>query len=128
MRSLGTLTGCFMHNSKSDLAGIRRIHAFAYFLLGFFMLAAVAMPSVAEARGAPDSFADLAEKLLPAVVNISTTQKVSGRAEDIPQFDFPPGSPFRDFFEQFQRKRREAPQRRGTSLGSSSSAASKASR
>ena len=66
----------------------------------------------------PDGFADLVEKLLPAVVNISTTQKVSGRAEDAPQFDFPPGSPFRDFFDQFQRKRRESPQRRGTSLGS----------
>ncbi|MCG8545449.1 MAG: DegQ family serine endoprotease [Alphaproteobacteria bacterium] len=83
------------------------------------VLAAVAwIPVRAEARGAPDSFADLADKLLPAVVNISTTQKVAGRTEEAPQFDFPPGSPFRDFFDQFQRKRREAPQRRGTSLGS----------
>jgi len=118
MRSLGTLTGCFMHGSKSDFAGFRQIHAFSSYFLGFLLLVAVALPSAAQARGAPDSFADLAEKLLPAVVNISTTQKVSGRAEDMPQFDFPPGSPFRDFFEQFQRKRREAPQRRGTSLGS----------
>lgn len=72
----------------------------------------------ADARGAPDSFADLAERLLPAVVNISTTQKAAGRPENMPQFDFPPGSPFKEFFEQFQRKRQEAPQRRGTSLGS----------
>jgi serine protease Do len=107
-----------MHGLKSDFADVRQIHAFSSYLLGFVMLIAVGLPSAAEARGAPDSFADLAEKLLPAVVNISTTQKVSGRAEDMPQFDFPPGSPFRDFFEQFQRKRREAPQRRGTSLGS----------
>jgi serine protease Do len=79
---------------------------------------ALSLPLRADARGAPDSFADLVQGLLPAVVNVSTTQKVAGRGEEVPQFDFPPGSPFRDFFEQFQRKRREAPQRRGTSLGS----------
>jgi serine protease Do len=83
-----------------------------------FLAFALIAPSGADARGTPETFADLAEKLLPAVVNISTTQKVSGRDDELPQFDFPPGSPFRDFFEQFQRKRREAPQRRGTSLGS----------
>ena len=107
-----------MNGSKSDFAGVRPIRAFFSGFLGIFLLVAVASPLTAEARGTPESFADLAEKLLPAVVNISTTQKVSGRAEDLPQFDFPPGSPFRDFFEQFQRKRRDAPQRRGTSLGS----------
>ena len=54
-------------------------------LLFVVLLAAVAwMPVRAEARGAPDSFADLAEKLLPAVVNISTTQKVAGRTEETP--------------------------------------------
>jgi len=90
-----------------------------YGLLVVFVSFIAALPLAnAEARGAPDSFADLAERLLPAVVNISTTQKVAGRAENMPQFDFPPGSPFKEFFEQFQRKRQEAPQRRGTSLGS----------
>jgi serine protease Do len=107
-----------MHGSTSAFAGGRQIRAVSSFLFGFLLLVVMAMPTAVEARGAPDSFADLADGLLPAVVNISTTQKVSGRAEDVPQFDFPPGSPFRDFFEQFQRKRREAPQRRGTSLGS----------
>ncbi|HEY0418923.1 MAG TPA: serine protease, partial [Acetobacteraceae bacterium] len=33
----------------------------------------------AYARSAPESFADLAEKLLPGVVNISTTQTVAAR-------------------------------------------------
>ncbi|MCB1532904.1 MAG: DegQ family serine endoprotease [Alphaproteobacteria bacterium] len=49
----------------------------------------------------PGSFADLAEKLLPAVVNISSTQKMEEPQNypDMPQF--PPGSPFEDFFEQF---------------------------
>jgi len=107
-----------MIGSKSDAAEIRPARAFSHIFFGLLVFFAVAAPSGANARGAPDSFADLAENLLPAVVNISTTQKVSGRDEELPQFDFPPGSPFRDFFEQFQRKRREAPQRRGTSLGS----------
>ena len=35
----------------------------------------IVFASQSHARGAPESFADLAEKLLPAVVNISTTQK-----------------------------------------------------
>ena len=63
----------------------------------------------------PQSFADLAERLLPAVVNISTTQTVSGTGPDIPRF--PPGSPFEDFFDDFM-DRRDVPERRATSLGS----------
>ncbi len=78
----------------------------------------LAFAQVAAARGAPDSFADLAERLSPAVVNISTTQrvKVSGR-EFMPQF--PPGSPFEDFFrDYFDQQRRNGRTRRITSLGS----------
>jgi serine protease Do len=83
----------------------------------------------AAARAAPESFADLAQKLLPAVVNISTTQTARGdqnpsqrRGPEIPQF--PPGSPFEEFFKDFfdrqqQQPRGERPQpRRQTSLGS----------
>ncbi|GAA0590404.1 DegQ family serine endoprotease [Caenispirillum bisanense] len=72
----------------------------------------------AAAREAPESFADLAEKLLPAVVNISTTQSLTGeRGPQMPQF--PPGSPFEDFFREFF-DRQQAPSmpRRATSLGS----------
>ncbi len=59
----------------------------------------------AYAKTAPQSFADLAERLLPAVVNISSTQKVES-AEDFPEMpQFPPGSPFEDFFEEFMDKR-----------------------
>lgn len=75
------------------------------------------LPSPANSRGAPDSFADLAETLLPAVVNVSTSQSVSTSSEGAPEFEFPPGSPFRDFFDQFNRRREDAP-RRATSLGS----------
>src|SRR6516164_7098124 len=90
----------------------------------------------AYARSAPDSFADLAAKLLPAVVNISSTQAVQARAgggpgagPEIPLF--PPGSPFEQFFKDFLNRNRppgpggrggEAqppqPERRMQSLGS----------
>ncbi|PCJ98176.1 MAG: serine protease [Zetaproteobacteria bacterium] len=53
----------------------------------------------------PTSFADLAEKLSPAVVNISSTQKtiVPHDFPEMPQF--PNGSPFEDFFEEFMERR-----------------------
>jgi len=87
----------------------------------------VGWPS-AVARPAPDSFADLADKLLPSVVNISTTQTMKPErqrersAPGRPQF--PPGSPFEEFFKDFfdhqgQRgDRPEAKPRKATSLGS----------
>lgn len=53
----------------------------------------------------PVSFADLAERLLPAVVNISSTQKME-EPDDYPEMpQFPPGSPFEDFFEEFMDRR-----------------------
>jgi serine protease Do len=73
----------------------------------------------AQARGAPDSFADLAERLLPAVVNISATQvnKKKRRLPEMPQF--PPGSPFEEFFRDFfDRNQRDSKPRKSSSLGS----------
>ena len=64
----------------------------------------------------PGSFADLAEKLTPSVVNISTTMVIKkGKNLELPQF--PEGSPFEEFFKEFEdkgRKRGENPE----SLGS----------
>lgn len=75
------------------------------------------LSSAAEARPAPDSFADLAEKLLPSVVNISTTQVVQGRNQELPQIQ--PGHPFEDFFKEFfDRNQNGQRPRRATSLGS----------
>jgi len=75
--------------------------------------------SGAFAKGPPESFADLAEKALPAVVNISTTQTVKREtAPGHPQI--PPGSPFEEFFREFfdrQQRPDSAPQQ-VTSLGS----------
>ncbi|MFZ9996151.1 MAG: serine protease, partial [Pelagibacteraceae bacterium] len=53
-----------------------------------------------SARPAPDSFADLAEKLMPSVVNISTTQTIKTTNNPFP-FQFPPGSPFEEMFKDF---------------------------
>ena len=53
-----------------------------------------------NAKSVPESFADLAEKLIPSVVNISTTQTVVTNINPFP-FEFPPGSPFEDLFKEF---------------------------
>ncbi|MEM1398685.1 MAG: Do family serine endopeptidase, partial [Pseudomonadota bacterium] len=75
--------------------------------------------AMAQPNNAPDSFADLAERLLPAVVNISTTQRGPQReGPEVPQF--PEGSPFEEFFRDFleRQERNGQPQRRANSLGS----------
>jgi serine protease Do len=53
------------------------------------------------AKDAPASFADLAERLMPSVVNISTTTIVTTNSNPFPGFQFPPGSPFEDMFKEF---------------------------
>ena len=52
-------------------------------------------------KNTPSSFADLAEKLMPSVVNISTTQTIITKSNPFPGFEFPPGSPFGDMFKEF---------------------------
>ena len=65
------------------------------------------------AKSIPRSFADLAERLMPSVVNISTTQTITTQSNPFP-FQFPPGSPFEDMFKEFDRPT----ERQATSLGS----------
>lgn len=73
----------------------------------------------AEAQGAPESFADLVEKLSPAVVNISTSQNVErSRGRDFPMPNLPEGSPFEDFFKEFFGERGQGGPRKRTALGS----------
>jgi serine protease Do len=57
----------------------------------------------AAARG-PENIADVAEQVIDAVVNISTSQKVDPHIVNIP--DLPPGSPMEDFFDQFFKNHR----------------------
>ena len=76
----------------------------------------------ANARPVPDSFADLAEKLLPSVVTISSTVQASAHAQQGPEnFQFPPGSPFEEYFKRFfgpNGPQQQRPQRPPNSLGS----------
>ncbi len=69
--------------------------------------------SLAYAKSIPSSFADLAEQLMPSVVNISSTQTVRTSSNPFP-FQFPPGSPFEDMFKEFDRPT----ERKATALGS----------
>jgi len=112
-------------NQKS--AGIRYEHAkvkaerYSGYQLSMAVTAFVVVSLFAFsafAKAAPESFADLAEKLSPAVVNISTTQTVkSEQGSVLPQF--PPGHPFEDFFKDFGGKGKKGErERKATSLGS----------
>ena len=69
--------------------------------------------SLANSKPVPESFADLADKLMPSVVNISTTQTVRTTTNQFP-FQFPPGSPFGEMFKDFERPT----ERKASSLGS----------
>src|ERR1700730_16840182 len=65
----------------------------------------------ALARG-PDGIADVAEKVIDAVVNISTSKTVEAKGGGegrgaMPQL--PPGSPFEEFFDDFFKNRRGGP-------------------
>jgi serine protease Do len=69
--------------------------------------AVVAVPLLAapaQARG-PDNIADVAEKVINAVVNISTSQSVENKNSAAPP-SLPPGSPFEEFFDEFFKNRR----------------------
>ena len=67
-------------------------------LLTLFLISFV---SNTFAKDVPTSFADLAEKLMPSVVSISTTTTVVTNSNPFPGFQFPPGSPFEDMFKEF---------------------------
>ncbi len=77
------------------------------------ILFSINIQNTTNAANMPASFADLAEKLMPSVVNISTTTTVTTKSNPFP-FEFPPGSPFEDMFKDYG-----TPQKRQTSaLGS----------
>lgn len=82
-------------------------------VLGFGL--SVAPVHEAQAFGAPESFAELAEKISPAVVNITTSAMVAAPADGAPMV--PEGSPFEDFFDDFGGPGPGGPQR-SEALGS----------
>lgn len=89
----------------------------ARYASGFAAALILTLSAAALARPAPTSFADLSERLSPAVVNISTTTKVKTRGRGgYPQF--PPGSPFEEYFKDFFDRQQQERTRPVTSLGS----------
>ena len=85
---------------------LKKLSLYFIFFYFFFIIGG-------QARNTPESFADLAEKLMPSVVNISTTQTIKTRSTPFP-FQFPPGSPFGEMFKEFDKPT----ERKATSLGS----------
>ena len=82
-------------------------------LIFLTIVISIGFSSQSYSKTAPESFADLAEKLMPSVVNISTSKTVVTNTNPLP-FNFPPGSPFEDMFKEFG-----APQeRQSAALGS----------
>jgi serine protease Do len=95
--------------------------------LAVFALIATLWPTPGSARAAPESFADLAEQVMGAVVNISASTTAEARNRTLPQL--PQGTPFEDLFEEFFNRRGQGPgqgpgdnapsrPRRSNSLGS----------
>ncbi|MBN8630293.1 MAG: Do family serine endopeptidase [Rhodobacterales bacterium] len=82
-------------------------------VLGFGL--SVAPVHEAQAFGAPESFAELAEKISPAVVNITTSAMIAAPTDGMPMV--PEGSPFQDFFDDFGGPGQGGPQR-SEALGS----------
>ena len=87
-----------------------------FWIASLSMMLIVAQSVMASARGAPETFADLADQVSPSVVNITTSTTVAGRAG--PQGIVPEGSPFEDFFREFQDRQGPSQPRRSSALGS----------
>jgi serine protease Do len=66
--------------------------------------AIVVLPAWSAAARGPENIADVAEQVIDAVVNISTSQRVDAKLGNMP--DLPPGSPMEEFFEEFFKNRR----------------------
>jgi len=87
------------------------LNKFKFYFINFILI--IFFSTSVSAKKVPDSFADLAEKLMPSVVNISTTQTITGSVNPFP-FQFPPGSPFEELFKDFNSQT----ERQVSSLGS----------
>jgi serine protease Do len=106
-------------NSLASISAPRRVRAIGGIAAATILGLAVAAPGYAAAP--PESFADLAAKVSPAVVNVSSTHVMNQDGQDQGEmpFNFPPGSPFEQFFKQFQEQQgQSAHPRKVTSLGS----------
>lgn len=114
---------------RTDVSPVWRVRMAGALALGSVLALAPALPAPAQETadqptaetlsltdaGRPVTFADLAQQVSPAVVNITTSTVVAGNTG--PQGLVPEGSPFEDFFDDFQDRDDGAP-RRSAALGS----------
>ena len=84
------------------------------FKFSLVILFLINLNTASNSSNVPSSFSDLAEELMPSVVNISTTQTVVTKTNPFPNFQFPPGSPFEDMFKEFGTPQ----ERKASALGS----------
>jgi serine protease Do len=116
---LATLTrqsACALARKPTRHQALRWLSAAAF---GAVALSGALFAFDASARSGPQSVAPLAERLIDAVVNISTSQTVKGKQSGVPLPSVPKGSPFEQFFEDFfDRRGRPEDQRKVSSLGS----------
>src|SRR5580693_6524796 len=96
----GALTSMSRHiSARRCFQTVRRGTAIA-----LLAAAIIGLPQRPAAARGPENIADVAEQVIDAVVNISTSQKVDARVAEMP--DLPPGSPMEEFFDQFFKNRR----------------------
>ena len=88
-------------SKRKDFAAYRATWVFAAALC---LLILQALQAAAQMM--PNTFADLAEEISPSVVNITTTTVIAGRADQRPRGIVPKGSPFEEFFREFEDRRR----------------------
>jgi len=105
----------------SDRTEAGRVRA-AIVAMGLGLAITLGQAAPVMARGAPESFADLAEQVSNSVVNITTRTAVA-EAADRGGPQAPNGAPFEDFFRDFMERGgpQDGPrqrQRRGSALGS----------
>lgn len=100
-----------LHSGQDGLIARARL----IWLAALSVLLVLAQVAIAQAR--TESLAPLAEKVSPSVVNITTTTLIEGRTG--PQGIVPEGSPFEDFFREFQDRNKDQNRpRRSSALGS----------
>jgi len=108
------------HSATAGYCDQKRAPTFRVLALAALMALGGGAGSAAAQENGPKSVAPVAEKLIDAVVNISTSQIAKG-PEGVPLPQVPKGSPFEDFFEDFFNKKggRVPPsERKVSSLGS----------
>jgi serine protease Do len=110
-----------LRGEKADMTGAipALSHRLRPLLAAIFLGATGALMSAPALARGPDGIADVAEKVIDAVVNISTSQTIEAKGGGdgrgaMPQL--PPGSPFEEFFDDFFKNRRGGPGSKGGDL------------